>query len=251
MQHLTIYKVIILIVTGFFGGLVDSIAGGGGLVVLPVLLGLGMVPVTALGTVRFQALIGEAVAVRKFVKYGGLKLSALIQPVIFAVIGSAFGTLLVQCIQADLLKKIIPILLISFIAYSALSGRLFYKPILKLPEHRFAIIFGLGIGFYNGFFGPGTGSLWFAVLLAFQEFSVRDAAMSAKVPNMMGNLISVIVFSFQLHIDIAFGLLLALGQVMGVSIGARLVIYQGAKVVKPIYMFVVTVMALELIFKAF
>lgn len=251
MQHLTIYKVIILTMTGFFAGLVDSIAGGGGLVVLPVLLGLGMVPVTALGTVRFQALIGEAVAVRKFVKYGGLRLSVLIQPMIFAVIGSAFGTLLVQCIQADALKKIIPVLLISFIAYSALSGRLFHQPILKLPEQRFAMIFGLSIGFYNGFFGPGTGSLWFAVLLAFQGFSVRDAAMSAKVPNVMGNLISVIVFSFQLHIDIAFGLLLALGQVMGVSIGARLVIYQGAKVVRPIYMFVVTVMALELIFKAF
>lgn len=251
MLHLTSLKIIILIATGCTAGLVDSIAGGGGLVVLPVLLGLGISPVMALGTVRFQALVGESVAIRRFVKHGGLKLSELIQPVIYAAIGSALGTILVQYLHADLLKKIIPVLLITFIAYSALSGKLFQKPLVILPAQRFAIIFGLGIGFYNGFFGPGTGSLWFAVLLAFQGFSVKNAAMAAKVPNVTGNLFSVIFFALQLHIDITAGLLLALGQVIGANLGARLVIYQGVKIVRPIYMLVVTVMAIELITKAF
>ena len=251
MLHLTSLKIIILIATGFTAGLVDSIAGGGGLVVLPVLLGLGITPVMALGTVRFQALIGESVAISRFVKQGGLEVSTLIRPMIFAAVGSALGTALVQCLQAELLKKMIPVLLMCFIAYSALSGRLFQKPILQLPEQRFAIIFGLGIGFYNGFFGPGTGSLWFAALLAFQGFSVKQAAMSAKVPNVIGNLISVIVFSTQLHVVLAVGLLLALGQVLGANLGARLVIRQGVKIVKPIFMVVVTVMAIELMFKAF
>lgn len=251
MLHLTTLKLFILIVTGFTAGVVDSVAGGGGLVVLPVLLGLGVPPVTALGTTRFQALIGESVAIRRFVKHGGLKLSALVQPLIYAGIGSALGTVLVQCIQVELLKKIIPILLISFIAYSALSGKLFNKPIIKLPEQRFAILFGLGIGFYNGFFGPGTGSLWFAAFLAFQGISIKNAAMSAKVPNVIGNLVSVLVFSSQLHIAIIAGVLLALGQVIGANLGARLVIHQGAKIVRPIFMIVVTVMAIELITKAF
>lgn len=251
MLHLTSLTFIILLSTGFVAGLVDSTAGGGGLITLPVLLGLGVPPATALGTNRLQGFIGEFVAIRRFLKSGELKLSELKLTLFYAVLGSIAGSLLVQLIQAEVLHKVIPILLSIMIFYSAISGRLFTKPVQIFNSKYFALLFGLTIGFYNGFFGPGTGALWFAAFLMFYGLSVKHAAMNAKPPNMVGNIASFLCFISQLHVAILAGLVLGLGQIFGANVGAHLVLNKGAKVIRPIFLVMVTVMTIELLFRAF
>ena len=159
MDAASIWFYPVLFVTGLAAGFVDSIAGGGGLITVPVLLSTGLSPQDALGTNKLQATFGSGSAAFHFTHAGLVRLNDCVHGIIFTAIGAGAGTFLVQLVKPTLLKLVIPWLLIALAIY------LLVKPSLgsaqreaRMARNPFHITFGLLIGFYDGLFGPGTGT---------------------------------------------------------------------------------------------
>lgn len=249
---MSIASYILFWVTGFGAGLVDAVAGGGGLIALPVLLSSGMPPLTALGTNRLQSCAGEMIAMGHFLQSGKLKLRSVLSCLLFVIIGSSIGTIAVQAIHNATLTKIIPFLLLLLILYSVLSRRLFVQQETpRLSPLWFAAIFGIFIGAYNGFFGPGTGAIWTTCFIFFLALDAQQAVMRTKPVNIAGNIASVFWFVLQGHVMYSVALTMALGQIFGASIGARLVLTRGTKLIRIVFIIVVILMTVNLGWKAF
>ncbi len=151
----------ILFFVGLGAGIVDTIAGGGGLITVPALLLAGLPPAMALGTNRLQSIPGELTATIRFMQGGELKLKKLGVGFLCAAVGSSIGTILIQIIHPTHLRQIIAVFMFVILIYTVFSpkiARISNQP--KMSLTLFNLIFGLLIGFYNGFFGPGTGSFW-------------------------------------------------------------------------------------------
>lgn len=251
MPHFHILTYALLVLGGAVAGVIDSIAGGGGLIAVPVLLMAGLSPAATLGTNRLQSIFGELTASLHYYRSGHMQLKRMWPVFIFTGLGAAVGSLLVQAITPRLLNQIIPILLLLVLIYKIFSGNLFKKPICVLPVFKFAVVCGTLIGFYNGFFGPGTGSFWIAAYIAFMGMSLQQAAINAKPANTVGNIVSVICFAAFLNINLAAAVAMSVGQIFGASLGARLVITRGDRVIKPIFIVVILLITLETLYRSF
>ncbi|MGJ8563923.1 MAG: TSUP family transporter [Alphaproteobacteria bacterium] len=240
----------ILFIAAFVAGTVDAIAGGGGLITVPVLLMVGMPPLTALGTNRLQASIGELTAFMTFWRKNQVQVKGLAIGAIFTGVGAVLGSYAVNLISSDFLKVLLPILMVIIAVYSLFSARLksskAEKP--KLSTRNFMIIFGLLLGFYNGFFGPATGTLWMISFVVFLGLSLRSATIATKPLNLISNVISLIFFIGVGHINLVAGAVMGFGQILGASIGSRLVISNGDKIVRPVFITVTLIMTFKLIF---
>ncbi len=242
----------VLLFTGFFAGLVDSIAGGGGLITLPVLLSVGFQPHFALGTNKFQSSFGSFTASFYYVKKGGVILKEAFTGIIFTLIGAALGVWTVQQIPGKILNNIIPFLLIGIIIYT------FAKPNLgdfdihpRMPKKIFYAVFGLTLGFYDGFFGPGVGSFWAIVFVTLLGFNFTKATGFTKVMNFTSNIVSFILFLIAGKIIFTAGIAMAAGEILGAKLGSGLVIKKGAKFIRPIFVTVVILTTLKLLFDRF
>lgn len=250
MHDVSLWAFVFLFFVAIVGGMIDAVAGGGGILTLPSLLLTGLPPLTALGTNRFQGCIGEAVASAHFFRSGKIKFATLLPCLIMSMIGASLGTIVVQHVNMVWLRKIIPVLILFIILYSIFSGKLFNKEKrYTLPLYVFAILFGLLIGFYNGFFGPGTGSFWVLAFFLFLGQTLQFSTIYAKPVNFVGNVASFSWFVSQGHVAIVVAIVMGLGQIVGASIGANMVLKQGAKIIKPIFITVVVLMTVELLLK--
>jgi len=156
-----------LVTVALIAGIVDTLAGGGGLITVPTLLIAGVPPLTALGTNRLQACIGEFTAAMRFIQKGALEVKGIPLGIALTALGAILGTITISWLPKDILEKLLPILLISITIYAMYSNTLRRKSTVKakMTSPLFMVCFGLLIGFYNGFFGPGTGSLWMLAFL--------------------------------------------------------------------------------------
>lgn len=239
----------LLFITGLAAGLVDSIAGGGGLITLPVLLGIGMPPHYALGTNKFQSSFGSFTASYYYVTKGGIDLQDAKLGIIYTFIGAAAGALAVQFVSGKILNYIIPFLLLGIIIYSFLTpklGEVDRKP--KFSQNNFYLIFGLLLGFYDGFFGPGTGTFWAIAFVAGLGFNLGKSTGYTKIMNFTSNIASFSLFIFGGKVIYLAGFSMAAGQIIGSKIGAGLVIKRGAKFIRPIFITVVILTTLKLIY---
>ncbi len=238
----------VLFLTGLTAGLIDSIAGGGGLITIPVLLSLGFPPHETLGTNKFQSSFGSFTASYYYVKKGGVELKKAVPGIIFTFAGAAAGVTVVQHISSSLLNYLIPFLLVGIIIYT------FAKPAIGEIDGRsrfssivFYLIFGLTLGFYDGFFGPGTGSFWALAFVAGLGFNFVKATGYTKVMNFTSNITSLLLFMISGNIIFAAGISMAAGQILGAKIGSGLVIKKGAKFIRPIFITVVILTTIKLI----
>jgi len=239
----------LLFLAGLTAGLVDAIAGGGGLITIPVLLGAGIPPHYALGTNKFQASFGSFTASYYYVTKGGTNIKDAKTGIIFTLIGAAIGTITVQMVNGKILNYIIPFLLAGIIIYSFLTPRL--GEIDKHPKFSvlpFFILFGLLLGFYDGFFGPGTGSFWTIAFVAGLGFNLTKATGFTKIMNFTSNIVSLLIFLIGGKILFTAGIFMAAGQIIGSKIGAGLVIKKGAKFIRPIFISIVILTTLKLIY---
>ncbi|MHB1688901.1 MAG: TSUP family transporter [Ignavibacteriaceae bacterium] len=242
----------VLLLTGFFAGLVDSIAGGGGLITIPALLSLGFPPHITLGTNKFQSSFGSFTASYYYVKKGGVILKEAALGIFFTLIGAALGVWVVQQIPGKVLNNVIPFLLIAIIIYT------FTKPNLgdfdihpRLSKKVFYAVFGLLLGFYDGFFGPGVGSFWAIAFVTLLGFNFTKATGFTKVMNFTSNIVSFFLFLIAGQIIFSAGIAMAIGEVLGAKIGSGLVIKKGAKFIRPIFVAVVILTTLKLLFDRF
>jgi len=250
MHSIWIYPLLFL--TGTVAGLIDAIAGGGGLITLPVLLSVGFPPHMALGTNKFQSSFGSFTASYYYVKRGGVSLKNALPGIIFTFFGAALGTWSVQQVNSNILKEIIPFLLAAIILYSIFSPKL--GEIDKHPRLKpfiFYIAFGLLLGFYDGFFGPGVGSFWAISFVIMLGFNLTKATGYTKVMNFTSNIVSFVIFIAGGFVMIAAGLAMAAGQILGSKIGAGLVIKRGTKFIRPIFITMVILTTLKLIYSRY
>ncbi|AFT92515.1 TSUP family transporter [Francisella tularensis] len=244
MQHFFaehFYILCVFIVSmGFLASFIDAIAGGGGLISIPALSLTGLPIVTVLGTNKFQASIGTGMAVLKYYKSGLIDIKTVIRGLVAGFIGACCGTLLTLLIHNDFMNNIVPILLIDVFIFSIVNKNLGVAQGKKrMSEVAFFTLFGFILGAYDGFFGPGTGNLWIIAIVYFLGYTFLQASGYAKMLNLKSNVFSLTVFALSGQVNIAFGLLMALGSFFCGIAGSRMVILKGSKLVRPIFIIVV------------
>lgn len=223
-----------LTAAGFLAGLVDSIAGGGGLVTVPALLAAGLPPHTALATNKGQSIFGSLTSFSLFLRSGRIDRTRLTPTFVAAVVGSAIGAALVLRLDKKLLAPVVVVLLVIASLSMLVRRRGGERPlpwVARSPRLAAAAI-ALVLGAYDGFFGPGTGTfLVVAFALCFGDDLVRASA-NAKVANFASNLAAFITFFGSSAILWRLALPMGLAQVLGASLGTRLALSRGASLVR-------------------
>lgn len=233
MDNLTLLA---LVVAAFAAGVVDSIAGGGGVITVPVLLSAGLDPRVMLATNKGQAIFGSTSALIAFARHGEIDRSRVPYSFVAAIVGALIGASLVLKIDPKLLRPIVLVLLI--VAAATAFVRRPTKPtrwaIVDAAPSLAAVVVALVIGVYDGFFGPGTGTfLLLAYAIAFGDTLVR-ASGNAKVANMASNLAAFSLFALSGNIRWEIALPMGIAQVAGAQIGTRLAIQRGAGMVRAV-----------------
>lgn len=245
--HLSFLTYAFLALSAVIAGLVDTIAGGGGLITVPAMLSVGALPVNALGTTRFCSAIGELTAIARFKKSGILSFQTIALGIITTIVGAAIGTLVLQHIHPQRMQRLIPYLLLIILCYISFSPHFGAeeRPAL-MPSWCFNLLFGLLIGSYNGVFGPGTGSFWVIAFSGLMGMSLQQSVMHAKPMNLAGNLSSLTVFIIAGHVAYFIGIIMSAGQFVGANIGASIVMSKWTRLIKPLFIVIVLLMTCRL-----
>jgi len=242
----------LLFLTGVAAGFVDSIAGGGGLITLPVLLSFGLDPRHALATNKLQASFGSASASWHYLQARTVSLQDCTRGFALSLSGAALGTLAVRQLDPSFLRRAIPVLLIAVALYMLFKPRLGTEDLHpRMRRGAFDLLFGLLIGFYDGFFGPGTGTFWTMAFMLGLGFNMTRATGSAKVMNFASNVSSLAFFLPGGNVCFAAGLAMGLGQLLGAKIGSRMVITRGTRFIRPVFITVVLALTLKLLHDAY
>ncbi|WDP83966.1 MAG: TSUP family transporter [Desulfobacter sp.] len=239
----------LLFFTGLVAGFVDAIAGGGGLIALPVLLSAGLPPQMALGTNKLQGSFGTLSATVNFIKKGKVRLKDNLVGIGFTLVGAGIGAWAIQQIEAGFIRHLIPFLLLFVFFYTLGSkdlGRLPGKA--RMKKHLFFMVFGLGLGFYDGFFGPGTGAFWTGGLLILLGMDMTGATGTTRVMNFTSNVVALSIFIIGGNVIYSVGLIMASGQIIGARIGSSMAIKKGAGFIRPIFLTMVFLTIARLIY---
>jgi uncharacterized membrane protein YfcA len=236
-----------LLSASFLAGFVDSIAGGGGIVQLPALLiGLPNSPAAeVLGTNKLSAVFGTTTAAALYRKQIKPDPKVLIGMAIPAFLGSAVGALLASRIPTSSMRPMILVLLIVVAIYTWLKpdlGKL--ENLRHVPKQRIQIgaIAGAVIGFYDGIFGPGTGSFLMLILVATLGYAFITASAIAKVVNVATNVGALIVFGINGAVIWQIGIIMGFANITGAIIGSRLAIRGGSTLVRKVFLLVTIVL---------
>ncbi|HXH03028.1 MAG TPA: TSUP family transporter [Candidatus Competibacteraceae bacterium] len=235
-------------------GFVDAVAGGGGMLVMPALLSIGMPPHLVLGTNKLISTFGTLTASLTFIRKG------LFQPRRWAItavatfLGALAGAVLIYQFDAGVLKKLLPLVIVTVAVYSVWPRRR-GRPSITDNDHRpnaaAQTVAGTGIGFYDGFIGPGTGAFWtVAALRGFRQDLVRAAGV-ARFMNLMSNLAALLAFATLGAVDWLTGATMGLALMGGAWIGAHSAIRFGANLIRPVFITVVLAMAGRLLYLEF
>jgi uncharacterized membrane protein YfcA len=249
MPDLTLPILIILFAGGFLAGFVDSIAGGGGIISVPVLLSVGIPPLFALGTNKFQSSFGSLTASLNYTRGGLVKFREVLWGILFTAIGAALGTILIQQLPQDLLQYIIPVMLLAVFIFMLFSKKLGLKDEqARWHPKLFFLVFGLTLGFYDGFFGPGTGNFWMIAYVLLLGFNLKKATAFTKWVNFTSNIVALFFFTLGGKVLLIPGLIMAAGQFGGAFLGSKLVLRSGAKFIRIFFLIVTGATILRLLY---
>ncbi|WP_443971116.1 TSUP family transporter [Sphingobium sp. CR28] len=227
-----------LTAAAMLAGFIDSIAGGGGLITVPALLASGLPPVNALATNKLQSVFSVATAFWRYLRMGLIDVRRYMGVTAFIFVCAMAGAWVLQRIPADALGKVMPVLIICVVAYMVLSPRMTDDDSrARLGLKGYAPVGG-AIGFYDGFFGPGAGSFFTTSLVALKGMGLRRAAAHTKLFNLASNAAGVLLFVASGKTLWLLGFIMALGSMSGAWIGSHLAIRHGAKVIRPLLIFV-------------
>lgn len=235
LSNLPSWVVALLFFTAFFAGLIDALAGGGGLITVPVLIAAGISPVEALATNKLQGCAGTLSASYHFIKTKQVSLASMRLPIAMTALGSFLGTYFVSYLDSSLLIRIIPAILIAVAIFFFVLPKI--QPVIsrcvRIGMTPFAFTAGFILGFYDGLIGPGTGAFFSTAFICLMGYSIISATAHTKILNATSNLASLVIFSFTGHVLWGVGLVMACGQWFGAQIGSRLVISKGQYLIRP------------------
>ena len=247
-----LYYYFIFLGAGFLAGFVDSIAGGGGIITVPVLLASGMPPHIALATNKLQSSFGSFTASLNYIQKGLVKLKDVYMGIIFTFVGAMLGTYSILLMDAEILNKAIPIMLVVIFLYTFFTPKLGAQDrhhILK--PNLFYFIFGISIGFYDGFFGPGTGSFWTIAIVMLLGLNLKSATAQTKVMNFTSNIVSLGVFIVGGQVLWTVGIIMGAGQILGAYIGSTLVVKKDVAFIRVFFLTIVGITILKLLYDTY
>jgi len=242
-HDLTIATALFLLAASFFAGFIDSIAGGGGLIQLPALL-IGLPKsetAEVLGTNKLSAVFGTTTAAALYRKQIKPDPKVLIAMGIPAFVGSAGGAVLASKIPTSSMRPMVLVLLIVVAIYTWFKPDLGkFENLRHLPKRRvqIAAFAGVVIGFYDGIFGPGTGSFLMLILVASLGYAFITASAIAKVVNVATNVGAIMVFGINGAVIWQIGIILGVANISGAVLGARLAIKGGSTLVRKVFLIV-------------
>lgn len=239
----------VLFFVAMLAGFIDALAGGGGLLTVPALLAVGMSPAQALATNKLQACGGSISASLYFIRRGVVDLKAQKLNILMTFIGSTTGALLVQHVKSDVLRQILPLLVIGIGLYFLLMPKLGeedrQRRLYGLP---FALVAGGCVGFYDGFFGPGAGSFYALAFVTLCGYNFAKSTAHAKVLNATSNIGGLLLFIIGGKVVWGTGFIMLAGQFCGARMGSRLVLSKGQKLIRPMIVIVSAVMSAKLLY---
>lgn len=233
----------------FLSGFVDAIAGGGGIISLSSYLAVGLPPHMALGTNKFSAVLGTGISTARFAKSGHVRWDAAGVSFTGALVGSAIGANLALIVPERALVYIMLVVL-PVIALMVLRGKGFAVREVEMPRARvlvLALVIGVGLGTYDGFFGPGTGTFLIMAFTAILGFDVLTACGNAKVVNFASNIGAAVTFVLQGQVMYSIGIPCALCAILGQYLGAGLAMKKGVRIVRPMILVVIVLLMAKII----
>ena len=249
--QLTLKMLLIVCPLLFLAGFVDSIAGGGGLISLPAYLFAGLPVHTAIGTNKLSSTCGTSLTTIRFIRNGLIHWKLALPGIAAAMVGSAFGSNFSLIVEETVIRQVLFVVL-PLAAFIVLNPRFFPKT--KESELRIdartltvCVLTALIIGFYDGFYGPGTGTFLIIAFTAFARLSVGMANAHAKAINLTTNITSLIVFLRGGTVMISLGLAAAACNMLGNYIGSGLAMRDGAKITRPVILIVLVLLLLKLL----
>lgn len=235
-------------------GMIDAIAGGGGMLTVPALLTTGLPPHVALGTNKLAATFGSLTASLTFYKKKLFNPSFWRYSLISTAIGAIIGTAAVYLVEASFLEKYLPVLIMVTAIYT-----LFSKNVVdnenNLPKQDKTLtikqsIQGIVLGFYDGFAGPGTGAFWTASSSVLYKMNILLSCGLARSNNFISNFFSLVTFAYLGSINILIGLSMGAFIMIGAWVGAHTAIKLGNKFIRPAFITIVVLMSVNLIYNA-
>lgn len=242
--------IISLILLSFVAGFIDAIVGGGGLIQLPALLiNMPNQPLlTLFGTNKIAALTGTSVAAYQYSRRIKFDYKLLITISFFSFVASFLGAKAVSFIKVEKLKPIILIILILIAIYTFIKkdlGSVQTKQLARNKQILFGSIIGIVVGFYDGFFGPGTGSFFVLGFVVILGFEFVNASAYSKIINCMTNISALIVFIKNGDYILEIAILMSVFNIVGSLIGSRIALKKGNGFVRIIFLVIVSIMILR------
>ena len=250
-MKLTFFTFLIVCPFQFLAGMVDSIAGGGGLISLPVYMIAGLPAHAAVATNKLSSSCGTAVSTARFIKNGLVNLKVAVPSVIAAMFGSFIGARL-SLITDERVLEIMIVVILPVAAFFVLNDKLFNRGQIETVQVNqrtilVAVAAAFIIGMYDGMYGPGTGTFLIIAFTVFARLSVEASNAQAKVINLTSNLTALVIFLIHGQVIIPLGLAAACCNIAGNYLGSGLVMKDGARIVRPMIIFVLILLLIKVI----
>lgn len=248
MFEIALHLLLFLFIAAFLAGFIDSIAGGGGLIIVPALLLAGVPPLETLGTSKLGAMFGSGSATLAYARKGHVDFKDQLPLALISAVGAGFGAALATLLPAEALQVILPILLIAIALFFA------FKPNIgdmdrarRISHFAFAATVVPLIGFYDGLFGPGTGSFFMLGFVTLAGFGILKATAHTKLMNFGSNVGAFIIFALFSAVMWKVGLVTGIAQFLGAQAGSRLAMKKGAAIIKPLLVVTCIILAVKLL----
>ncbi|MGL0818163.1 TSUP family transporter [Vibrio vulnificus] len=255
MELLEPTMLVVLALVAFIAGFIDAVAGGGGMLTVPALLSLGLPPHIALGTNKLAATFASSTAAFTYYRKRLFKPQCWLRAFAATLVGATLGTLFVDAISTEWLEKILPLIILAAAIYTiwhktpeSAHNSTTPEPCPMLNKKQF--VQGATLGFYDGVAGPGTGAFWTVSSMALYKLNILLASGLAKAMNFTSNITSLVMFAFLGHINWGLGLIMGVCLMAGAFVGAHSAIRFGAKFIRPVFVTVVSVLAMKLAYEA-
>ena len=240
----------------FLAGLVDAVVGGGGLIQIPLLFSVfpKEVPATLFGTSKLAGVFGTSAAAINYTRRVKVAWSAVVPAAMAAFVFAFAGAYTVTRVPGAFVRSLLPFILLAVAIYTFRKkdfGSIHAPAHSGMAERLAALGLGAGIGFYDGFFGPGTGSFLMFMFVRFFGFDFLSASASAKVVNVACNIAALMWFGYSGHLIWQLGLLMAACGVGGSLVGTRLAMKHGTVFVRQLFLIVVSLLILKTGYDAF
>lgn len=232
--------VLVLVIFGFIASFLNAMVGGGGLISLPALLFVGLPPSAAIATNKLANTISNFTSMVAFVRAGKMDMHLLKRTVPLVFVGSLLGAYTIHLLSPAILKPLMLVMLIVVAIYTIVKKDIGHvteqKTLSKHKQRLFIIILGC-IGFYDGFFGPGTGSFMIFILLL-MGFDFIQAASNTKALNFTSNFAALLMFLFLDQVNFLYGFIMGASMIVGALLGTKFALGKGSSYMRVIFIVV-------------